>query len=81
MLQLPAGRTGISSPAAHAEPPKAADGPWKAANPSAPQVMAMLRNHAIAIMKVAGAAGIAATNRHYARNATRPLATLGLIPA
>jgi predicted transposase YbfD/YdcC len=46
-----------------------------------PQVMAMLRNLAIAIMKVAGAAGIAATNRHYARKATRPLATLGLIPA
>jgi hypothetical protein len=42
--------------------------------------MAMLRNLAIAIMKVAGAASIAATNRHYARNATRPLATLGLIP-
>jgi predicted transposase YbfD/YdcC len=46
-----------------------------------PQVMAMLRNLAIAIMKLAGAVGIAATSRHYARNATRPLATLGLIPA
>lgn len=45
-----------------------------------PQVMAMLRNLAIAIMKLAGAAGIAATSRHYARNAIRPLATLGLIP-
>jgi hypothetical protein len=43
--------------------------------------MAMLRNLAIAIIKVAGAASIAATNRHYARNAIRPLATLGLIPA
>jgi predicted transposase YbfD/YdcC len=46
-----------------------------------PQVMAMLRNLAIAIMKVAGAASIAATARHYARNAARPLATLGLIPS
>jgi hypothetical protein len=41
----------------------------------------MLRNLAVAIMKIAGAASIAATNRHYARNATRPLVTLGLIPA
>jgi hypothetical protein len=46
-----------------------------------PQVMAMLRNLAIAIIKLAGAAGIAAATRHYARNAARPLATLGLIPA
>jgi predicted transposase YbfD/YdcC len=46
-----------------------------------PQVMAMLRNLAIAIIKAAGAAGIAATNRHYARNAIRPLVTLGLILA
>ena len=46
-----------------------------------PQAMAMLRNLAIAIIKLAGAASIAATNRHYARNAVRPLATLGLIPA
>jgi Transposase DDE domain len=36
-----------------------------------PQVMAMLRNLAIAIIKLAGAAGIAAATRHYARNATR----------
>jgi hypothetical protein len=43
--------------------------------------MAMLRNLAIAIMKLAGAASIAATSRHYARNAIRPPATLGLIPA
>jgi predicted transposase YbfD/YdcC len=48
---------------------------------SGPQVMAMLRNLAIAIMKVAGAASIAAATRAYARNAIRPLATLGLIPA
>jgi predicted transposase YbfD/YdcC len=46
-----------------------------------PQVMAMLRNLAIAIIKAAGAAGIAATNRHYARNPIRPLVTLGLILA
>jgi hypothetical protein len=43
--------------------------------------MAMVRNLAIAIMKFAGAAGIAAATRHYVRNATRPLATLGLTPA
>jgi predicted transposase YbfD/YdcC len=46
-----------------------------------PRVMAMLCNLAIAIMKLAGAAGIAAATRHYARNAARPVATLGLIPA
>jgi hypothetical protein len=46
-----------------------------------PQAMATIRNLAIATMKLAVAAGIAATTRHYARNATRPLATLGLIPA
>ena len=46
-----------------------------------PQVMATIRNLAIATMKLAGAAGIAAATRHNARNATRPLATLGLIPA
>jgi len=45
-----------------------------------PQVMAMLRNLAIAIIKLAGASGIATATRHYARNAARPLATLGLIP-
>jgi hypothetical protein len=44
--------------------------------------MAMLPvDLAIAIIKLAGAAGIAATTRHYARNAARPLANLGLIPA
>jgi predicted transposase YbfD/YdcC len=46
-----------------------------------PQVMATIRNLAIAIMKLAGAASIAAASRHHARNATRPLATLGLITA
>jgi predicted transposase YbfD/YdcC len=46
-----------------------------------PQVMAMLRNLAIAIIKLAATASIAAATRHHARNATRPLATLGLIPA
>ena len=34
MLQVPPGSL-ISSPAAHGEPPKAADGPSKAAKPSA----------------------------------------------
>src|SRR5262252_6431326 len=34
MLQVPLGSL-ISSPAAHGEPPKATDGPWKAAKPSA----------------------------------------------
>jgi hypothetical protein len=34
MLQVPSGSL-ISSPAAHGEPPKAADGPSKAAKPSA----------------------------------------------
>jgi predicted transposase YbfD/YdcC len=46
-----------------------------------PQVMAAIRNLAIAIIKLAGAGSIAAATRHYARNAIRPLATLGLIPA
>jgi len=41
----------------------------------------MLRNLAIAIMKLAGGTSIAATIRHYAWNAIRRLATLGLIPA
>jgi len=45
-----------------------------------PQVTAILGNLAIAIIKLGGAASIAAATRHYARNATRRLATLGLIP-
>jgi hypothetical protein len=48
---------------------------------SVPQVMAAIRNLAIAIIKLAGAASIAAATRHYARNATRLLAILELIPA
>jgi hypothetical protein len=46
-----------------------------------PQVMATLRNLAIAIFKLAGHRSIAATCRHHARDATRALATLGLSPA
>ncbi len=42
--------------------------------------MATLRNLVIAILKMAGAANIAATCRHHARDAARTLATLGLIP-
>jgi predicted transposase YbfD/YdcC len=45
-----------------------------------PRVMATLRNLVIAIMKMAGAANIAATCRHHARDATRTLTTLGLTP-
>lgn len=48
---------------------------------SGPQVMATIRNLAIAIIKLAGAASIAAATRHYARNATRLPAILELIPA
>jgi predicted transposase YbfD/YdcC len=43
-----------------------------------PQVMATLRNLAIAILKLAGARNIAAACRSHARDATRVLATLGL---
>ena len=45
-----------------------------------PRVMAALRNLVIAIMKMAGAASIAATCRHHARDAARTLTTLGLTP-
>jgi predicted transposase YbfD/YdcC len=45
-----------------------------------PQVMATLRNLAIAILKPAGHPSIAAACRHHARDATRTLSTLGLIP-
>ncbi len=45
-----------------------------------PQAMAALRNLAIAILKPAGHASIAAACRYHARDATRVLATLGLIP-
>ena len=47
---------------------------------SAPQVMATLRNLAIAILKPAGHPSIAAACRHHKRDATRTLATLGLSP-
>ena len=43
-----------------------------------PQVMAALRNLAIAIMKMAGHPNIAAATRYHARDSTRTLATLGL---
>jgi hypothetical protein len=43
--------------------------------------MATIRNLAIAIIKLTGAASIAAATRHSARNATRLLAILELIPA
>jgi hypothetical protein len=43
--------------------------------------MATLRNLAIAIFKLAGHRSIAAACRHQAHDATRALATLGLIPS
>ncbi|HZC39523.1 MAG TPA: ISAs1 family transposase [Streptosporangiaceae bacterium] len=46
-----------------------------------PQVMATLRNLTTGIMKMAGHRNIAAACRHYARDATRTLAALGLSPA
>jgi hypothetical protein len=46
-----------------------------------PQVMATLRNLAIAILKLGGHANIAAACRHHARDATRTLAALGFSPA
>ncbi len=45
---------------------------------SGPQVMATLRNLAISIFRQTGHTSIAAACRHHARNAARPLATLGL---
>jgi predicted transposase YbfD/YdcC len=48
---------------------------------SGPEVMATLRNLAIAILKPAGHASIAAACRYHARDATRTLTTLGLTPA
>jgi hypothetical protein len=42
--------------------------------------MAALRNLAIGILKMTGHASLAAACRHHARDATRPLATLGLRP-
>ena len=46
-----------------------------------PQVMAALRNLTIGIMKMAGHRNIAAASRHYAPDATRTLAALGISPA
>jgi predicted transposase YbfD/YdcC len=45
---------------------------------SGPQVMAVLRNAAIGILRLTGVANIAAANRHHARDSTRPLALLGI---
>jgi predicted transposase YbfD/YdcC len=45
------------------------------------QVMATLRNLAIAILRLAGHPAIAAACRHHSRDPTRTLATLGLSPA
>jgi hypothetical protein len=43
--------------------------------------MATLRNLAIGVLKLSGVTNIAAATRRLARDATRPLATLGLMPA
>jgi predicted transposase YbfD/YdcC len=48
---------------------------------SGPQVMATLRNLAIAILRPAAHPSIAAACRHHSRDATRTLTTLGLSPA
>ena len=48
---------------------------------SGPQIMAALRNLAIAIHKLTGARNIAAACRHHGRDATRTLTIIGLIPA
>jgi hypothetical protein len=40
--------------------------------------MTALRNAAIGALRVTGAPNIAAANRHYARDSTRPLALLGI---
>jgi predicted transposase YbfD/YdcC len=44
----------------------------------APQVMATLRNLAISVHRLSGATNIVAAIRHHTRDATRPLAVLGL---
>jgi hypothetical protein len=46
-----------------------------------PEVMATLRNLGIAILKPATHTSIAAACRYHARDATRTLTTLGLVPA
>ncbi|MGW4985107.1 ISAs1 family transposase [Streptomyces mirabilis] len=45
---------------------------------TAPRAMASLRNLAIGALRLAGHRSIAAGLRHHARNATRPLTTLGI---
>jgi hypothetical protein len=40
--------------------------------------MASMRNLVIGILRLAGATNIAAALRHHARDATRPLAVLGI---
>jgi predicted transposase YbfD/YdcC len=45
-----------------------------------PRAMATLRNLAIGTLKLDGASNIAAATRHLARDATRPITALGLIP-
>ena len=44
----------------------------------APQVMATFRNLVISVLRLTGATNIAAELRHHARDATRPLVTLGI---
>ena len=46
-----------------------------------PQAMATMRTLAIGALKLGGATNIAAAARRLARDATRPLATLGLMTA
>ncbi|MGW7614199.1 transposase family protein [Streptomyces sp. NPDC054766] len=45
---------------------------------TAPRAMASLRNLAIGALRLTGHTGIAAALRHHARDATRPLTTLGI---
>jgi hypothetical protein len=45
-----------------------------------PHVMAVLRNLAIGALCRAGPINLAAALRHHARDPTRPLVTLGIIP-
>jgi hypothetical protein len=45
-----------------------------------PQVMALLRNTTISLLRLAGHANIAAANRRYAANPWAALALLGILP-
>jgi hypothetical protein len=45
---------------------------------NAPRVMASLRNLVVGILRLRGQTNIAAALRHNARDATRPLALLGI---